>query len=399
MRATTVNISKTSAQAFELHVAPGWDLAIAAAQGAEPTTLQGRVFWGAVLGDAIEGAGCGYLVAEAAAVAGASELVIAAPDAVEAAMIPGIRVIPVASVRDALAYLSGHLLIEPAPPALPQRSEYVCDMSDVMGLPKARRAIEIAAAGGFSLLLRGAPGVGKTMLARRAVGLLPDLTDEQARDVARVQSRAGSLRALPVRPPVRMPHHTVSAAGLFGIDERDTQRARPGELDLAHHGLLYLDELPEFTRTALDRLQSAALPWTIGAMNPCPCGYLNHRERPCVCSTSARRRYDERIAPILSRFELRVDLDEDRPDGRASESTATIRERVRRAIFLHSARRSPELLSRSAALLLSETCSNRRLAVRVGQTIADLGNTSGDPFQPITDEHVVEALRIMEFQP
>lgn len=222
-------------------------------------------------------------------------------------------------------------------------------MSDIRGLPLARRALEVAAAGGHHVLLIGPPGAGKTMLAFRFPGLLPPL-DEVTADEAR---RIHHLTFREERPiegrPFRAPHHTVSAQGLSGSWPRDAWMPRPGELSLAHGGVLFLDELPEFSRACLDTLReplesgvvsmwssksTTTLPakfQLIATMTACPCGYLGHPERPCTCSPASVERYQDRVRPLARFFDIAVDLAADMQAAPVrAESSAVIRERVTR---------------------------------------------------------------------
>ncbi len=278
---------------------------------------------------------------------GLSAAVIPPANHREASLVPHLPVYPARSLTEALSLLSGAEL--PAPPDPPRTeavSEPAPDLAEVRGQLLARRALEIAAAGGHNLLYVGPPGGGKTMLARRLPGLLPPLSPDEAVEVATVHSAAG----LPVEEalagrPFRSPHHTTSDVALTG----GGQRPRPGEVSLAHRGVLFLDELPEFRRASLEVLRqpleegfvtvsrhrgTVRLParfQLVAAMNPCPCGGLG-TAGACRCTGFDVRSYLSRLSgPLLDRIDLHVPvarLEYDEITGAAGETTAVVRERV-----------------------------------------------------------------------
>ena len=292
-------------------------------------------------------------IAWEAAAAGYELALVPRENADEAALAEGLRVFPVGTIGEALQLLSAESLPEPhaAPPPRPLRARLVADLSDVRGQPRARRALEIAAAGGHNLLFTGPPGSGKTLLVSLLPDLLPPLTPSEAMDVARIRSAVGRPPPpSPLTPPFRAPHHTISYAGMAGGGPGPS----PGEVTLAHRGVLFLDELPEFQRPVLECLRqplesglihvgrvrcSVRFParfQLVAAMNPCPCGFHGDGGRPCQCSPTAVGRYRSRISgPLLDRIDIHLTV---RPvtsrevlGGPGGESTETVHGRVLRA--------------------------------------------------------------------
>jgi len=369
---------------------------------------------------------------------GLRTLICPEANAAEAAVVEGLTVLPVGRLSDAVDHARGRPTLTAftphaatSPPAHPLSD---IDFSDVKGQESAKRALEIAAAGAHNVLMIGPPGSGKSMLARRIPGILPPLRHDEAVEATKVYSVAGQLRpgqALITMRPFRAPHHTVSDAGLVG----GGNPPRPGETSLAHTGVLFLDELPEFRRNALEALRQPledavvqigrariALTYParfilVAAMNPCPCGYFGTPSRRCVCSPSQVERYVGRTSgPLLDRIDIHIEVPqlagERLTEERRGESSTTIRERVLAARERQTRRlagsrarvnadmtprelrehcaidAAGERLLRAAVTRLGLSARAYHRVLRVARTIADLAASD-----TITPTHLAEAVQ------
>jgi len=375
-------------------------------------------------------------IAAAARARGLRGLLLPSANAAEAAVVQGIEILPIDSLIDAVEFLRGDRPLAPTQVDLDAvferaRSPEV-DFADVKGQDGVKRALEVAAAGGHNAIMVGPPGSGKTMLAQRLASILPALSLDEAIEATRIYSVRGLMRgrSLITTRPFRAPHHTISDAGLIG----GGVIPRPGEVSLAHRGVLFLDELPEFRKSVLEVLRqpleerritiarvagAVTFPadiMLIAAMNPCPCGYLGDRQRTCSCSSMQVQRYRSRVSgPLLDRIDIHVEVRavtfQSLADRSSGEPSQALRERVDRArarqlerfagkLYCNAQMSSRDVRRHAtpdaaAERLLEQAMQSLGLSARaytrvlkVARTIADLDGSSG-----VGTAHVAEAVQ------
>jgi magnesium chelatase family protein len=380
-------------------------------------------------------------MAAAARAQGFKRMIVAETDAAEAALIPNLEIVPVKTLADLYNHLTGRRLIAPFQPSGEEPAPLFAptDFAEIKGQEHVKRALEVAAAGGHNVLMIGSPGAGKTLLARALPGILPEMSIEESLEVTKIYSVADQLPpGMPLirQRPFRAPHHTISHAGLVG----GGNLPHPGEISLAHRGVLFLDEFPEFGTRVLEVMRQpmedkvvtisraqGSLTFLanfqlVAAMNPCPCGYYGDPVKACTCAPSSVTKYQKRISgPMLDRIDIhievpRVDYEKLSAD-RMGESSETIRKRVQAARDIQHARfskldtRSPAVmcnadmrlaeirqfckldeagdnLIRTAMSQLNLTARSYHRVLKLARTIADLDNS-----EQIRAVHLAEALQ------
>lgn len=330
---------------------------------------------------------------------GMKKIFVPAENANEAAVVEGVEIYPVADIFAVLGHLKGSKPIEPAVPVKNTEDTafgYMPDFADVKGQFEAKRALEVAAAGGHNTLMIGSPGSGKSMLVKRIPSILPSMTFEESLETTKIYSISGALKnnsSLITQRPFRSPHHTVSTIGLAG----GGAIPKPGEISLSHNGVLFLDELPEFSRQAMEMLRqpledgkitisrasgASTYPCSVMlvcAMNPCPCGYYGHPTRKCTCRDGAAAKYLSKISgPLLDRIDIHIEVPpvdfEKLSDEHRGEPSSEIKKRVEAARKIQQARlqgTSANCNAQMNSAMTREFCKASPAAMKMLQTAFD----------------------------